>query len=399
MRPGAIRLVAAAVLLAFLSVPMLGAERGTAQQSSGTPDTINLYFYREDELGVAIREKSRLVQDTSIYFAALVELFRGPADDELGAGLTTSIPDGVSLEGPVNVDAGIATVDLSAEFRSGSAVLQAATPEVLARRMAQIVFTLTRFDEIQSVQFRIAGQPIDALDSDGATVFRPVTRDDYASITPIILVETPGVWLRTTSPLRLSGSANTFEANVQYRITDARGTTVTAGFFSATSGNGIRGTFDEEITFEVTRQGRATLVVFEQSAADGSEINVVAIPIEIVRSDSGTATATPSTTATASATPSVSATSTESATASATATGSPTYEATASVTATYDLTATVTYTATATYTPTQPPPTPTYTQTPPPPTPTYTVTPPPPTYTQTPPPPTYTPQPTGTNPP
>ena len=223
MRPGAIRLVAAAVLLAFLSVPMLGAERGTAQQSSGTPDTINLYFYREDELGVAIREKSRLVQDTSIYFAALVELFRGPADDELGAGLTTSIPDGVSLEGPVNVDAGIATVDLSAEFRSGSAVLQAATPEVLARRMAQIVFTLTRFDEIQSVQFRIAGQPIDALDSDGATVFRPVTRDDYASITPIILVETPGVWLRTTSPLRLSGSANTFEANVQYRITDARG--------------------------------------------------------------------------------------------------------------------------------------------------------------------------------
>ncbi|MEZ4625654.1 MAG: GerMN domain-containing protein [Thermomicrobiales bacterium] len=39
--------------------------------------------------------------------------------------------------------------------------------------MAQIVFTLTRFDEIQSVQFRIAGQPIDALDSDGATVFRP----------------------------------------------------------------------------------------------------------------------------------------------------------------------------------------------------------------------------------
>ncbi|MEZ4497561.1 MAG: GerMN domain-containing protein [Thermomicrobiales bacterium] len=239
MRPGAIRLVAAAVLLAFLSVPLLGADRGTAQQSSDTPDTVNLYFYREDELGVAIRERSRLVQDTSIYFAALVELFRGPADDELGAGLTTQIPDGVSLEGPVDVDAGIATVDLSAEFRGGSGVLQAAAPDVLARRMAQIVFTLTRFDEIQSVQVRIAGQPIDALDSDGATVFRPVTRDDYASITPIVSMETPTSGC--APPARCdSGSANTFEANVQYRITDARGTTVTAGFFSATSGNGIR---------------------------------------------------------------------------------------------------------------------------------------------------------------
>ncbi|MEZ4625655.1 MAG: hypothetical protein R2843_12870 [Thermomicrobiales bacterium] len=56
MRPGAIRLVAAAVLLAFLSVPLLGADRGTAQQASDTPDTVNLYFYREDELGVAIRD-------------------------------------------------------------------------------------------------------------------------------------------------------------------------------------------------------------------------------------------------------------------------------------------------------------------------------------------------------
>ena len=56
--------------------------------------------------------------------------------------------------------------------------------------------------------------------------------------------------------------------------------------------NVTRGTFDETIPFEVTRQGRATLLLFELSAADGSMINVVAIPIEIVRPATPTPTAT-----------------------------------------------------------------------------------------------------------
>ncbi len=360
MKSGAIRLSIVAVLLAVSLAALTQVGQGTAQESTSDSDNVRLYFFRDDELGVAVRDQARLVQDTSIFFATLVELFQGPADDELGAGLTTLLPDDVTIGGSIVLEEGVATVDLSSGFADGPNEGQPATPALLARRMAQVVFTLTQFDEISSVRFQVDGQPINALDSDGATVFRPVTREDYASITPIILVESPGVWERLTSPLHLTGSANTFEANVQYRLTDARGTTVIAGFFSATSGSGTRGTFDEEIAFEVTRQGRATLVLFEQSAVDGSDINVVAIPIEIVRSETPTPTAEAGSPTIAPASPT---SAPSSPTQTATAVGSPTEmptgepTSTGEATATMEVTATGTViaTATATIEPTTPP--------------------------------------------
>ena len=356
-----VRLVTIAITLALLASPLLSIGRGTAQQSEDrdATGTVRLYFLRDDEIGVAVRERSRLVQDTSIHFATLLELLRGPADDELGAGLITALPSGVTLRSSLMVENGIATVDLSGEIRTGPNEGQSVPASLMARRMAQIVFTLTQFDEIHSVSFQIDGEEINALDSDGASVFRPVTREDYSSITPVILVETPGVWQRLTSPMRLSGTASTFEANVQYRITDARGSSVIAGFFSASSGSGMRGTFDESIEFEVTRQGRATLIVFEQSAVDGREINVVAIPIEIARSEATpTPTFTIPTTETATpGTPEPSETATSEATVTATseATETATSEATVTVTGEATETATATATSEATETPTNEP--------------------------------------------
>jgi hypothetical protein len=237
--------------------------------------------------------------------------------------------------------------------------------------MAQIVFTLTQFPEIRSVSFRVEGAPINALDSDGASVSRPVMREDYASLTPAILVESPGVWERLTSPIRITGSANTFEANVQYRITDARGTSVAEGFFSATSGSGVRGTFDEEIEFDVIRQGRATLVVFEQSALDGSEVNIIAIPIEIVRGEEPTPTSPPivqSSPTPGTPEPSETATSEATATGEATSTSEPPTATSEPPTATSEPPTATTQpptptteapTSTPEYTPTTAPPTPT----------------------------------------
>lgn len=274
-------------------------DAGASQQSSSTLSGINLYFYRAGLIGVAHRQNTDLVQDTSIYDAALMSLFRGLADDELAAGLTTTLPANLSLASSVTVDnSGTATVNLSSEFTHGKQENLQLSDNMLGQRMAQIVYTLTQFPEIKGVTFQVEGEAIPARDSDGATASKPVTRADYESITPAILVETPGVWDRFESPLHLTGSANTFEASVNYRLTDARGKVVVEGHFTATSGTGSRGTFDETIPFEVTRQGRATLVLFETSAADGSPTNVVAIPIEIVRSKDSTATVTVTATAT-----------------------------------------------------------------------------------------------------
>ena len=49
----------------------------------------------------------------------------------------------------------------------------------------------------------------------------------------------------------------------------------------ATSGSGTRGTFDETLSFSSSVHGDATLVVFESSAKDGSEVNVVEVGVKI----------------------------------------------------------------------------------------------------------------------
>jgi hypothetical protein len=380
--------IAAIGLIVPASLALHGASAN--QQSTTTASGVNLYFYRAGLLGVAHRATTALPQDSSIYDAALNALFRGPADDELGAGLTTALPNELSLASGVTVDnSGVATVNLSQEFAQGRQANLQVSDDMMGERMAQIVFTLTQFSGITGVKFEVAGEAVDARDSDGATATNAVDRSDYESLTPAIFVETPGVWDRFESPMHLTGTANTFEAVVYYRLTDSRGEVVTQGQFNATSGTGTRGTFDETISFDVTRQGRATLVVYEESAADGSETNVVAIPVEIVRPATATATATvtktatatPTKTATATATPSPTATPTQTATATTTPTKTATPTATPTETATATPTPTQTATPTPTATPTEtatpsPTPSPTETATPSPtPTPTETATP------------------------
>ncbi len=74
----------------------------------------------------------------------------------------------------------------------------------------------------------------------------------------------------------MTGTANTFEATFQYELLDADGNVIDKNFVTATSGTGTRGTF-EFTTGEF--DDAATLVVFENSAEDGSRIHEVEIPL------------------------------------------------------------------------------------------------------------------------
>lgn len=68
------------------------------------------------------------------------------------------------------------------------------------------------------------------------------------------------------------GCGSTFEANFQWRVEyDAGG--LDEGFGTMTCGNGCVGTFAEPVA--LTGSGPATLTVYETSAQDGSEINVL----------------------------------------------------------------------------------------------------------------------------
>jgi germination protein M len=233
--------------------------------------TLSVYFIREEKIGTAHRQVPRTQQ---VAAAAMRELLAGPTAREREAGLETAIPEGVSLNG-VTLANGVATVDLSRTFESGGGTF------AMSARLAQVVYTLTQFPTIDSVLFELDGEPVEVFSGEGLVLDGPQARADFEALTPAIFVESPAPFdtIDSSQPLRITGTANTFEAVFQINIVDAAGLIVYDHFAMATSGSGTRGTFDEEITYEITRPGQGALIVFEYSARDGSQINIVEIPL------------------------------------------------------------------------------------------------------------------------
>ncbi len=97
---------------------------------------------------------------------------------------------------------------------------------------------------------------------------------------PPIVVESPLPGDRVTSPIRVSGTANVFEATVSFEVRDQAGAVVLSTFTTATSGTGTRGTFDTELAVPDIH-GPVTIVAFEASAEDGSPLHVVRVPVTV----------------------------------------------------------------------------------------------------------------------
>jgi hypothetical protein len=148
-------------------------------------------------------------------------------------------------------------------------------------RVAQVVFTLTQFPTVDAVSFELDGEPVTALGGEGLLLEEPQTRADWEDLTPAILVESPLPFAEVTSPLRIQGTANTFEAQFRVNVVDGDGLIVYDEPAMATSGTGTRGTFDITATFEVPREGIGAVIVWEESAKDGSQINLVEVPISV----------------------------------------------------------------------------------------------------------------------
>jgi hypothetical protein len=230
---------------------------------------LSVYFLRGEKIGVA----RRFVPETqAVGRAAMEELLAGPTAEETAAGLITVIPEGTELL-DLSIENGVATVDLSGAYDDGGGSLAMFT------RLAQVVYTLTQFPTVQGVNFELDGEPVETFSSEGIILDHPQTRADYEDQTPAILVESPAVGDTVSSPLSFTGTANVFEATLQYQLLDATGTVIAEGFTTATCGTGCRGTFEVSIPFEYTGEPHGTFRAFELSAKDGSEINVVEIPV------------------------------------------------------------------------------------------------------------------------
>lgn len=245
----------------------------TTTTASEPKMTVKVYFSRDERMSAA----GRVVPKTAeVGTAAIKALLEGPTREERELGMVSNIPKGTTFLG-LTINDGIATVDLSKEYASGGGTLS------MTMRLAEVVFTLTQFPTVKGVNFKLDGEPVEVFGGEGIILDHPVDRSDYEDLSPAILVESPLPHQEVSSPLRMYGTANTFEATFVYNIVNWDGLIIAEHFVMASSGTGTRGTFDVTVPFSIDRSGNGALIVFEQSAEDGRPIHVVEIPLKLVR--------------------------------------------------------------------------------------------------------------------
>ena len=239
------------LLLAALLLVGCAGDDNAADETTDTEITLpasstgRVYWLRDGKVWPVAREVQASDDATT---GVMDDLVAGPSPQEQEElELTTAIPADVSSE--VSVENGVATVELDEDLSTEA--------------RAQVVYTLTQFPTVESVE--IDGQSY--------------TRADFEEQTPSVLVESPLSFEEITSPLRAEGTANTFEANFAFTITDAEGELLAENFVTATSGTGTRGTFEFSEAFTADAGDEITLTVFENSAEDGSRMNEVEIPL------------------------------------------------------------------------------------------------------------------------
>lgn len=237
---------------------------------------VSVYFLREgrrsEQVGAAHRDVSAIT-DSEAARAAIEALIDGPnAIDQL-SGLTSAIPDGTTL---LAVDLDPATKTASVNFSEAFAPGGAGVPITV---MAQVVYTVTQFDGIEQASIAVAGSPITMLDGDGIALDGPATRANYDRTTPLIFLESPAPGDTIGNTVRLWGTANTFEGTFQAEIRSADGTVLVSQVVTATSGNGVRGTFDVTLSFNPGEATNGTVAVFERSERSGRADTNVEIPV------------------------------------------------------------------------------------------------------------------------
>ena len=177
---------------------------------SASQTTLSLYYLRGEELGVAER---RVDATTKPATAALEALLAGPSASEKAAGLTSAVPSGTRLLA-LSIDGTTARVDLSSRFAAGGGSLS------MQARVAQVVYTLTRFPTIDAVDFMLDGAMVETLGGEGLILDAGQTRADWRAFEPAIFVEQPGVGALLAGTLALQGTASVFEGTFAARLED-----------------------------------------------------------------------------------------------------------------------------------------------------------------------------------
>ncbi len=255
-----------------LFVPMVAADTVPAPTIEVVP-----YFFLTEVDGTGgpflVPVHREVPETVGVARAALEMLLAGPSAGELSStpAISSAAPAGTELLG-ISIADGVATVDLSAEFESGGGSLS------IRGRLAQLVFTLTRFSTVDSVVLQIEGETVEEFSSEGIAIDGPLTREDFMDLVPAVLVESP-VYGGEAGPLRLRGIANVFEAVFMVTLVDDDGLILYEDSVMATCGTGCWGTFDITIPYIVDRMQLGAIITWVASAADGEMTQIRGYPV------------------------------------------------------------------------------------------------------------------------
>jgi hypothetical protein len=261
--------IRALIVLLVLAVAM-AAGAAHAAASGGETSVYQVWFERGGKLWVAKREQP---QTTAPARAAMQSLLSGPSIAEANAGVHTLVPDGTGLLG-LSIANGTATVDLSPPFGAGGG------PGSVRMRLSQVAYTLTQFAGVDRVTLKVSGRVVSALTADGVPVPQPLTRAKFAGLLPAITVWNPAIGSYLSSSVRVTGTADVFEASLHVRILGQNGAVLARTNVLASCGTGCRGGYTVLVPFTVSAKQLGTVIVSDDDT-DGNGVpqHQVRVPV------------------------------------------------------------------------------------------------------------------------
>jgi len=158
--------------------------------------------------------------------------------------------------------AALGALGLAADVSISDGTATVALGHATQDQAAEIVYTLTQFATVKRVD--VGGRA-------------GLTRDDFASYVPPILVESPAAGAEVPGTFHVSGTASVFEATLVVQLV-RNGKVIVKQSVTASEGAPGRGTFDT--TVQAT-PGEVTVAAFSPSAADGTRQHEVDVPVTI----------------------------------------------------------------------------------------------------------------------
>ncbi len=242
-----------------LQVPTSSSAVTTPPTTTGLPTTtdmpaltdVKVYLLRDERLTIV----HRLVPGPAVLRGALTELLAGPTDAERADGLVSEVPQGTELL-DVDLAEGLATVDLTSDFESGGGPLS------MMARVAQVVFTVTQFDNADRALLWTQGRPIDVPGDEGVVLDQPQSRLDVGrALSGSVIIDTPAYGAAVSSPFAVTGEGDVYEGQFPIEVW-ANGEQI-GGIAPVTAGAwGTWATFEVTVTLDASA-GPIELIAYD----------------------------------------------------------------------------------------------------------------------------------------